>query len=77
MQKELIEPAVTGTVNVLKACVEAKVHRVLYVSSGTAVFMNPNWPKDQVKDESCWSDKEFLKAHNVRKLYYIYKIKTH
>ncbi|GAV65827.1 Epimerase domain-containing protein [Cephalotus follicularis] len=60
-QVEIIEPAVKGTLNVLKACVEAKVKRVIVVSSGTAVFMNPSWPKDRVKDETCWSDKEFQK----------------
>ncbi|KAK3014344.1 hypothetical protein RJ639_008937 [Escallonia herrerae] len=44
-QVEIIEPAVNGTLNVLKACFEGSVKRVAYVSSGTAVSMNPNWPK--------------------------------
>ncbi|KAI3921820.1 hypothetical protein MKX01_005509 [Papaver californicum] len=57
---ELIEPAVTGTLNVLKACTEAKVKRVVVVSSRAAAIWNPNWPKDQPIDESCWSDKEYL-----------------
>ncbi|KAK3014334.1 hypothetical protein RJ639_008927 [Escallonia herrerae] len=61
---ELIEPAVNGTLNVLKACVEANVTRVVYVSSGAAVSMNPNWPKGQVKDETCWSDKEYCRTTN-------------
>jgi nucleoside-diphosphate-sugar epimerase len=34
---ELIEPAVKGTLNVLKASLEAKVKRVVVVSSGAAV----------------------------------------
>ncbi|KNA10184.1 hypothetical protein SOVF_146680 [Spinacia oleracea] len=58
---ELMEPAVKGTLNVLKACSEAKVERVVYVSSVASIMMNPNWPTDQVKDENCWSDKEFCK----------------
>ncbi|TXG51855.1 hypothetical protein EZV62_021024 [Acer yangbiense] len=58
---ELIEPAVKGTLNVLKASLEAKVRRAIVVSSGAAVTMNPRWPKDRVKDENCWSDKEFQK----------------
>ncbi|KAJ4964314.1 hypothetical protein NE237_024253 [Protea cynaroides] len=58
---EIIEPAVTGTLNVLKACSETKVKRVVVVSSGTAVALNPNWPKNQVMDETCWSDKEYCK----------------
>ncbi|KAI3969638.1 hypothetical protein MKX01_020199 [Papaver californicum] len=57
---ELIEPAVTGTLNVLKACIGAKVKRVVVVSSRAAAIWNPNWPKDQPIDESCWSDKEYL-----------------
>ncbi|XP_042495454.1 cinnamoyl-CoA reductase 1-like isoform X2 [Macadamia integrifolia] len=58
---ELIEPAVNGTLNVLKACSETKVKRVVVVSSRGAVAMNPNWPKNQVMDETCWSDKEYLR----------------
>ncbi|KAF8406749.1 hypothetical protein HHK36_008841 [Tetracentron sinense] len=58
---ELIEPAVTGTRNVLMACSEAKVKRIVVVSSIAAVVMNPNWPKDQVMDEECWSKKEYCR----------------
>ncbi|OWM81147.1 hypothetical protein CDL15_Pgr007178 [Punica granatum] len=54
--KELIEPAVNGTFNVLNACLEENVKRVIVVSSATAVIMNPNWPKDHANDETCWSD---------------------
>ncbi|XP_026394797.1 cinnamoyl-CoA reductase 2-like [Papaver somniferum] len=57
---ELIEPAVKGTLNVLKACTEAKVKRVVAVSSRAAAIWNPSWPIDQPIDESCWSDKEYL-----------------
>ncbi|KAF5196499.1 Cinnamoyl-coa reductase [Thalictrum thalictroides] len=59
---ELIEPAVTGTSNVLKACSMSKVKRVVVVSSIAAVIFNPNWPKDRIMDESCWSDKEYCKT---------------
>lgn len=55
---QLIEPAVKGTINVLKACSLANVKRVVVVSSGRAVSVNPDWPKGRVKDETCWSDKE-------------------
>ena len=61
---EVVEPAVKGTLNVLKACSEANIKRVVFVSSVAAVFMNPNWPKGQVKDETCWSDSEYCKATN-------------
>ncbi|GKV33368.1 hypothetical protein SLEP1_g41888 [Rubroshorea leprosula] len=59
---EVIEPAVKGTLNVLKACLEAKIKRVVVVSAGAAVAFNPRWPKDQIKDETCWSDKEYCKT---------------
>ncbi|XP_031398938.1 cinnamoyl-CoA reductase 1-like isoform X2 [Punica granatum] len=61
-EKELIEPAVKGTFNVLQACLEENVKRVIVVSSGAAVSMNPNWPKDQAMDETCWSDADFQKS---------------
>ncbi|XP_062028159.1 cinnamoyl-CoA reductase 1-like [Rosa rugosa] len=60
-EAKLIEPAVKGTLNVLKASLEAKVKRVLYVSSVAAVAMNPTWAEGQLLDESCWSDKEYCR----------------
>jgi len=68
MQVQLMEPAVKGTLNVLKASAEAKVKRVVFVSSVAAVGMNPNWPNDKVKDESCWSDVDYCKRSNVSNL---------
>ncbi|KAF6174171.1 hypothetical protein GIB67_033703 [Kingdonia uniflora] len=59
MEVEIIEPAVKGTQNVLQACLETTVKRVVFVSSDGAVLMNPNWPRDHVMDEACWSDKEY------------------
>lgn len=64
-QIELVEPAVKGTLNVVKACVEAKVKRLVLVSSIIAVGRNPNWPKGQVMDETCWSDMEHCKSIKV------------
>ncbi|XP_054779611.1 cinnamoyl-CoA reductase 1-like isoform X1 [Prosopis cineraria] len=61
LQVEVIEPSVKGTANVLKACLEAKVERVVFVSSQGAVSRNPNLPKDGVIDESCWSDKDWCR----------------
>nr|GMD28974.1 cinnamoyl-coa reductase 2 [Ipomoea batatas] len=45
--KDLVEPALNGTLNVLKACSESNVKRVVIVSSVSAVFVTPNWPKDK------------------------------
>ncbi|KAF6164043.1 hypothetical protein GIB67_028747, partial [Kingdonia uniflora] len=62
LQAELIEPTVTGTLNVLKACSETNGKKVVVVSFVADVLMNPNWPRDRVKDEACWSDKEYCRA---------------
>ncbi|XP_004515541.1 cinnamoyl-CoA reductase 1-like [Cicer arietinum] len=58
---EMVEPAVKGTVNVLEACLKAKVERVIFLSSAATVIFNPNFPKDKLFDESCWSDKDYCK----------------
>ncbi|KAL4328400.1 hypothetical protein AHAS_Ahas13G0196300 [Arachis hypogaea] len=58
---EMVEPAVKGTSNVLEASLQAKVERVVYVSSSTAIIVNPNSPNDKVIDESYWSDKEYCR----------------
>ncbi|KAL1292711.1 hypothetical protein AAHE18_19G018000 [Arachis hypogaea] len=58
---EMVEPAVKGTSNVLEASLQAKVERVVYVSSSTAIILNPNLPNDKVIDESYWSDKEYCR----------------
>lgn len=61
---EIIEPAVNGTLNVLKACHEVNVKRVVYVSSVAALCMMPNRP-DRPLDETFWSDQEFCRKNNV------------
>lgn len=61
-EADMVAPALDGTLNVLKACSEAKVRRVVVVSSVAAVIMNPTWPRDKVMVEDCWSDKEYCKA---------------
>uniref|UniRef100_A0ACD5YEU4 Uncharacterized protein n=1 Tax=Avena sativa TaxID=4498 RepID=A0ACD5YEU4_AVESA len=62
-QKEIMEPAVKGTMNVLNACSSMKVRKLILVSSIAACIFNPDWPQDIIKDESCWSDKEFCKEN--------------
>lgn len=65
MQVEILAPAVKGTQNVLKACHEAKVGRVVVVSSVAAVIINPRHPKGIVLDEDCWSDEDYCRATEV------------
>jgi len=65
MQSEVLAPAVKGTLNVLQACSANNVQKAIVVSSTAAVRFNPSWPQDRIKDESCWSDKEFCKENGV------------
>ncbi|WOH16146.1 hypothetical protein DCAR_0935695 [Daucus carota subsp. sativus] len=58
---EMLEPAIAGTLNILRACTNAEVKKVVLVSSAAAVTCNPKWPKDLAMDESCWSDIEFCR----------------
>ncbi|KAD2804618.1 hypothetical protein E3N88_37995 [Mikania micrantha] len=63
-EAKLIKPAVDGTLNVLKACCEVDIKRVVYVSSVAAIMMTPNRPQDRPMDETSWSDQEFCKSNN-------------
>lgn len=65
LQIELVEPAVNGTLIVLKACSVMSAKRAVIVSSVNAVTMNPNWPKHRVMDEDCWYDIEYCKRSEV------------
>ncbi|KAJ1275547.1 hypothetical protein BS78_05G144100 [Paspalum vaginatum] len=58
-EKEMMAPTVKGTMNVLEACSATKVQKIIVASSLASVCFDPNWPKDKLIDESCWSDKEF------------------
>ncbi|KAG8363630.1 hypothetical protein BUALT_Bualt19G0042400 [Buddleja alternifolia] len=72
-QAELIEPAVEGTLNVLKSCSKAaSVKRVVVTSSVAAVICNrkPQGP-DVVVDETWFSDPEFCKE--TKKWYWLAK----
>ncbi|CAL5093979.1 unnamed protein product [Urochloa decumbens] len=46
-ETELLEPAVKGTLNVLRAAKDSGVGRVVLVSSKAAMVPNPNWPADK------------------------------
>lgn len=60
-----MEPALKGTLSVLRAAKDCGVGRVVMVSSQTAMVPNPAWPADKVVDEDSWADIEQLKKLQV------------
>ncbi|CAD6236118.1 unnamed protein product [Miscanthus lutarioriparius] len=65
-EKELLEPALKGTLSVLRAAKDCGVHRVVLMSSKSAMLPNPAWPADKViVEDDCWADVELLKKRQL------------
>ncbi|OIV95075.1 hypothetical protein TanjilG_10895 [Lupinus angustifolius] len=64
-QKQILEPAIKGTVNVLKAAKEAGVERVVATSSISSIVPSPNWPADKIKGEDCWTDLDYCREKGL------------
>ncbi|KAH7576081.1 hypothetical protein JRO89_XS02G0287600 [Xanthoceras sorbifolium] len=61
-EKELLLPAIQGTINVLEAAKKFKVRRVVLTSSISAMVPNPSWSNDKVFDETSWTDLDYCKS---------------
>ncbi|KAG6629040.1 cinnamoyl-CoA reductase 1-like [Carya illinoinensis] len=64
-EKQLLDPAIKGTLNVLTAAKEAGVSRVVVTSSISAITPSPNGPADIVESEDCWTDIEYCKQEGL------------
>ncbi|KAH9299733.1 hypothetical protein KI387_031415 [Taxus chinensis] len=66
-QREVIDPAVEGTLNILRACKEAKsVRRVVHTSSLAAAFpLNEEGEFKELLDESCWTPVNYITRKNL------------
>ena len=72
-ENEVIQPAVEGTLNVLKACAESgTVKRVVLTSSGAAITQivsgSPGQPPDYVYSETDWADEASCIPYEKSKL---------
>eukprot|EP00253_Pinus_taeda_P001397 PITA_01397 len=57
--EEVIEPAVKGTKNVMEACAEMAVKRVVFTSSIGVVYLDPHRNPFAIVDEDCWSNLDY------------------
>ena len=64
-QKVLLDPAIKGTENTLRAAKEAGVQRVVVTSSISAITPSPTWPADKLKNEECWTDLDYCKEKGL------------
>ncbi|KAK8469266.1 hypothetical protein PHAVU_005G034666 [Phaseolus vulgaris] len=64
-QTELLDPAVKGTLNVLKSCVNSPTLKRVVLTSSVAAVVNNERPKtpDVVVDETWFSDPEFCRKN--------------
>ncbi|KAJ8768013.1 hypothetical protein K2173_020953 [Erythroxylum novogranatense] len=61
-EKELLLPAVQGTLNVMEAAKKFNVRRVVLTSSISALIPNPKWPSHLPYDETSWTDLDYCKS---------------
>ncbi|KAF9597243.1 hypothetical protein IFM89_016384 [Coptis chinensis] len=60
-EKDMIKPAIQGTLDILKACTKAQtVKRVVVTLSAAAASINKLNSTNLVMDEECWTDVEYL-----------------
>ncbi|XP_058075104.1 cinnamoyl-CoA reductase 1-like isoform X2 [Magnolia sinica] len=63
--RQLLDPAIKGTLNVLEVAKASGVDRVVVTSSISAIIPSPGWPADVVKGEDCWTDVDYCKQNGI------------
>lgn len=68
LQKQFIDPAVKGTLNLLEAAAKASSVKRVVLTSSVASVAYGSTPRiaSAVFDESSWTDPELAKSNNVR-----------
>jgi hypothetical protein len=64
-QEEIIEPVITGTLNVVEVAADAGVRRVVLSSTIGTMYMDPRRDPDSPLDDSFWSDLDYCKNTKV------------
>ncbi|KAI4320975.1 hypothetical protein MLD38_034402 [Melastoma candidum] len=59
-ENEVIQPTIKGVLSIMKACVKAKVRRLVFTSSAGTVNVQPT--QKPVYDENSWSDLDFVRS---------------
>jgi nucleoside-diphosphate-sugar epimerase len=67
LQTEILDPAIKGTLNVLRACKKnPMIRRVVLTSSSSTIRVREDSDQDKVLDETCWSSVELCQRLQVR-----------
>eukprot|EP00253_Pinus_taeda_P035911 PITA_35911 len=56
---KVIEPATEGTRNVMEACAETGLKRVVFTSSIGTIYMDPHRESLSIVNDDCWSDLDY------------------
>lgn len=67
-EDEVVKPAVEGTLNVLKACLDANVKKVVLTSSGYAIFGDAQNSEEKIYTETEWADPEKTQPYGKSKI---------
>lgn len=68
LQSEMADFEVRGTLNIVEACANSSVKRLVLTSSLAAMVWDQQRHADKVIDEKCWSNMDFCRSKKVHYL---------